>query len=105
MDLKLLKAAAFVKRALESTDLKQKLLCIYDGFVCVFGPVDACKKAAEASGLDVSVLEKAIDLCMDSGEVYQLRGGTRFNAMKYINFCYRYQMLTGRNEESNYLGF
>ena len=68
MDLKLLKAAAFVKRALECTDLEQKLLCIYDGFVCVFGPVDACKKAAEASGLDVSVLEKAIDFCMDSGD-------------------------------------
>ena len=68
MDLKLLKAAAFVKRALECTDLEQKLLCIYDGFVCVFGPVDACRKAAEASGLDVSVLEKAIDFCMDSGD-------------------------------------
>ena len=68
MDLKLLKAAAFVKRAMESTDLKQKLLCIYDGFVCVFGPADACNKAAEASGLDVSVLKKAIDFCMDSGD-------------------------------------
>ena len=68
MDLKLHKAAAFVKRAKESTDLKQKLLCIYDGFVCVFGPVDACRKAADASGLDISVLEKAIDFCMDSGD-------------------------------------
>ena len=97
MDLKLLKAAAFVKRAFESTDLKQKLLCIYDGFVCVFGPVDACKKAAEASGLDVSVLEKAIDLCMDSGdapcegdaesgnvEINEELVGKLFNALKSI---------------------
>ena len=68
MDLKLLKAASFVKRALESTDLRQKLLCIYDGFVCVFGPADACKKAAEASALDISYLEKAIDFCMDEGD-------------------------------------
>ena len=68
MDLKLIKAAAFVKRALESPDLKQKLLCIYDGFVCVFGPADACEKAAEASGVDVSVLKKAIDSCMDEGD-------------------------------------
>ena len=76
MDLKLLKAAAFVKRALGSTDLKQKLLCIYDGFVCLFGPVDACKKATEASGLDVSVLEKAIDFCMDEGDAPSAEGET-----------------------------
>ena len=95
MDLKLLKAASFVKRALESTDLKQKLLCIYDGFVCVFGPVDACKKAAEASSLDVSYLEKAIDSCMDDGdaplsgqtervEINEELVGKLFNALKSI---------------------
>ena len=97
MDLKLLKAASFVKRALESTDLKQKLLCIYDGFVCVFGPADACNKAAEASGLDVSYLKKAIDFCMDSGdapsegaaetncvEINEELVGKLFNALKSL---------------------
>ena len=95
MDLKLLKAASFVKRALESTDLKQKLLCIYDGFVCVFGPADACKKAAEASSLDVSYLEKAIDSCVDDGdapstgqtervEINEELVGKLFNALKSI---------------------
>ena len=96
MDLKLLKAASFVKRALESTDLRQKLLCIYDGFVCVFGPADACKKAAEASALDVSYLEKAIDSCMDEGdspstgqttervEISEELVGKLFNALKSI---------------------
>ena len=76
MDLKLIKAASFVKRALGSTDLQQKLLCIYDGFVCLFGPADACRKASEASGLDVSILEKAIDFCMDEGDAPSAEGET-----------------------------
>ena len=95
MDMKLLKAAAFVKRASESTDLRQKLLCIYDGFVCVFGPADALGMASEASGVDVSGLKNAIDSCMDEGdspstdqtgrvEITEELVGKLFNALKSI---------------------
>ena len=68
MDGKILRAASFLKRALEATDLQQKLLCLYDGFVCIYGPMDACRRASEASGLDRGLLDRAIDFCMDDGD-------------------------------------
>ena len=68
MDKNCLRASAFLKRASESSDSRQKLLCLYDGFVCLYGPMDACRKAAGASGLDISLLERAIDSCMDEGD-------------------------------------
>ena len=68
MDGKMLRASAFLKRAAAASDLQQKLLCLYDGFVCLFGPMDACRKAAGASGLDRGLLDRAIDSCMDEGD-------------------------------------
>ena len=68
MDGKTLRAAAFLKRAAEASDLQQKLLCLYDGFVCLYGPMDACRKAAAASGLDRGFLNRAVDSCMDEGD-------------------------------------
>ena len=58
----------------------------------------------DMSAASLQILNK-LNLCMDDGTVYQLRGGTRFNAMKYINLCYRFQQMTGRNREPDYLGF
>ena len=68
MDGKTLRASAFLKRAAEASDLQQKLLCLYDGFVCLYGPIDACRKASEASGLDRELLDRAVDSCMDEGD-------------------------------------
>ena len=68
MDGKALRAASFLKRASEASDLRQKLLCLYDGFVCLYGPMDACRKAASASGLDRGLLDRAVDSCMDEGD-------------------------------------
>ncbi len=59
---------------------------------------------ADMEAASLQILNK-LNLCMDSGDVYQIRGGTRFNAMKYINFCYRNHQLSGRNSEPDYLGF
>ena len=68
MDGKILRASAFLKRAEEACDLQQKLLCLYDGFVCLYGPMDACIKAAAASGLARDLLDRAVDSCMDEGD-------------------------------------
>ena len=68
MDGKMLRAASFLKRTLETSDLRQKLLCLYDGFVCLYGPMDACRRASETSGLDRDLLDRAIDFCMDEGD-------------------------------------
>ncbi len=59
---------------------------------------------SDMAAASLQILNK-MNLCMDDGTVFQLRGGTRFNAMKYINLCYRFQALTGRNAETDYLGF
>ena len=68
MDRNALRAASFIKRAEAAESLTQKLLCIYDGFVCLYGPMEACRKAASASGLDRALLDSAIDFCMDDGD-------------------------------------
>lgn len=37
-------------------------------------------------------------------KVYQFKGGKRFNALKYVNFCYRYKQLDAEDTKSIYLG-
>lgn len=39
------------------------------------------------------------------GKVWQLKGGKRFNAMKYMNLCYRYKNVKEGNENGEFLGF
>ncbi len=58
------RALSFYRRAQEAEDLRQRLLCLYDGFVCLFGPIDACKKAASEASLEKGLLEKVLDGCM-----------------------------------------
>ena len=36
--------------------------------------------------------------------VYQVKGDPRFNALKYVNFYYRYRMLTGDSKDGEFLG-
>ncbi len=67
-DRKVVKAASFYSRAFEAEDLQQRLLCLYDGFVSLYGPIDACRKAAEAAGLQKAVLERLLDSCMYDGD-------------------------------------
>ena len=68
MDKNYLRASSFLKRADEASDIRQKLLCLYDGFVCLYGPMAACRKASDVSGVDFSLLEQVIDSCMDDGD-------------------------------------
>ena len=37
-------------------------------------------------------------------QVYQLKGGKRFNAMKYMNLYFRYRNITKDNPEDRFLG-
>lgn len=36
--------------------------------------------------------------------VYQIKGGKRFNALKYVNFYYRYENIRGGNSDGKFLG-
>ncbi len=65
---KVQRAATFYRRVDDEGDLIQRILCLYDGFVCIYGPIDACRKAASDSGLDKDILEKVLDTCMDDSE-------------------------------------
>ncbi len=62
------RAVSFYNRALNSEDLQQRLLCLYDGFVCLYGPIDACRKASEAASVDRVLLDRVLDCCMDDGD-------------------------------------
>ena len=68
MDKNYLRASSFLRRANEASNLRQKLLCLYDGFVCLYGPMVACRKASEVSEVDFTLLEQVIDSCMDDGD-------------------------------------
>ena len=68
MDKNVMRAKAFLSRASESDDLCQKLLCLYDGFVRIYGPADVCRKAAAESMVDFRMLQRMIDFCMDDGD-------------------------------------
>ncbi len=37
-------------------------------------------------------------------KVYQFKGGKRFNALKYVNFYFRYKNITGGNPDGKFLG-
>jgi len=37
-------------------------------------------------------------------QVFQFKGSKRFNALKYVNFCYRYKNITRGNEDGKFLG-
>ncbi len=50
-------------------------------------------------------LRNKLNLQLVADKLYQIRGGRRFNAVKYINMFYRYQYLHGANRDKQYLGF
>ena len=50
-------------------------------------------------------LRNKLNLQLVADKLYQIRGGRRFNAVKYINLFYRYQYLHGVNRDKQYLGF
>lgn len=44
-------------------------------------------------------------LCVyHGGKAYQIRGGKRFNALKYMNICFRYKNIKEGNEDGKFLG-
>jgi hypothetical protein len=54
---KIAKAKAFLKKADESSSYEQRLLCTFNGFVCLFGPSNAISR----TGLNQSDLRLALE--------------------------------------------
>ena len=52
----------------------------------------------------ISVLGKNKLNIYHDGHVYQLKGSKRFNALKYVNFCFRYKNIIGGNSDGEFLG-
>ena len=75
MDENLQRAKAFYSRASQSTDLSHRLLCLYDGFVSLYGPADACRRAAAEAFVDFRMLHRMIDGCMADGDSDNGRSG------------------------------
>lgn len=61
-------AKGFLDRAIKSNDTQQKLLCVYDGFVSLFGPMDAISMASKLSNTDKTRLRGMLDYCMEDGD-------------------------------------
>ena len=38
------------------------------------------------------------------GDIYQFRGETRFNALKYVNIYYRHKNMTKETKDGEFLG-
>ena len=36
--------------------------------------------------------------------IFQIRGSKRFNALKYLNFCYRYKNIVKGEDDDKFLG-
>ena len=75
MDKAVLRAKAFLSRAADSDDPAQKLLCLYDGFVSLFGPSEACRRAAAEAFVDFRMLQRMVDGCMADGDSDNGRSG------------------------------
>lgn len=52
----------------------------------------------------VTVLGKNKLALYHNGDVFQVKGDKRFNALKYVNFYYRYKNITKGQEDSDFLG-
>ncbi len=52
----------------------------------------------------ITVLGKnKLNIYLDS-KLYQIKGDKRFNALKYVNFCFRYKNILGGDENAKFLG-
>ena len=68
MDKAVLRAKAFLSRAAASEDPEQKMLCLYDGFVSLYGPSEACRRAAAEAFVDFRMLQRMVDGCLADGD-------------------------------------
>ncbi|MBQ7455209.1 MAG: 1-acyl-sn-glycerol-3-phosphate acyltransferase [Clostridia bacterium] len=59
---------------------------------------------SEMTGAAVQIRNK-LNLHLGEDRFFQVRGGRRFNAVKYINLFYRWQALHGGRGDAGYLGF
>ncbi|MCF0262601.1 MAG: hypothetical protein HUK23_06790 [Sphaerochaetaceae bacterium] len=67
------RAQQFLSRAKQAKDYKRKLICLYDGFVCLYGP-SACSEAASCVGMSDLAFKGLVDSCTDDGDWERLGG-------------------------------
>ena len=49
-------------------------------------------------------LRNKLNFCREDGRIFQIKGGKRFNPVKYIHLFYRYQYIHGSKQNEFYLG-
>ena len=89
---------------------KKELLC-EDAELCLYGDRITVNEGQENSRTfhfselsAVSVLGRNKVNLYFGKELYQLKSDKRFNALKYVNFYYRYKNVTGGNPNGEFLG-
>jgi len=85
---------------------KNKKLLQKEAKVCLYGDritVDD-REFSFASVGAVTVLGKNKLNIYDAGEILQLKGSKRFNALKYVNFYHRYKNMTTGDQHGKFLG-
>ncbi len=84
-----------------------KIKLTRDSEVCLYGDrivIDGTRVFPFAEITAISVLGKNKLNIYHGGKVYQLKGSKRFNALKYVNFCFRYKNIIGGNSDVEFLG-
>ena len=90
---------------------KKNLLCKEAG-IDLYGDRIAIRKDKETSLVFpfdtitsvAAQLRNKMNFCSEDGKIFQIKGGKRFNPVKYIHLFYRYQYLHGGNQSESYLG-
>ena len=86
---------------------KKKIELTKDSEILLFGDkivIDGERIFPFAEVSAISVLGKNKLNVYHDGHVYQLKGSKRFNALKYVNFCFRYKNIIGGNSDVEFLG-
>lgn len=85
---------------------KYKTLLIKEANICLYGDrITVDDREFPFSRVSaVTVLGKNKLNIYDGQEVFQLKGGKRFNALKYVNFFHRYKNITEGDGNGQFLG-
>ena len=83
----------------KETVLEDARICLYGDRITVDDRVYPFDTLAA-----VTVLGKNKLNLYTGTEVFQLKGGKRFNALKYVNFFHRYKNMKAGNDNGNFLG-
>lgn len=83
---------------------KQTQVCLYGDRVTVDEGTEQELVFPFSEATAVTVLGRNKLNIYHNKQVYQLKGSVRFNALKYVNFYYRYKNISRGNEDGKFLG-